>query len=218
MAHSAPHSLTTAAGFVSPVLSQRAVTFAGIVALHAVLVYFLATGLASTTIKRVLASTEVTFLKDPPRTRQTPPPPPSPTFVKPNVIDIPPPEVPVVLGSERATTITGTVVSDPPRVTPIVPAHIEPIHLVGKNQLPNTEDYYPPVLRRLGIEGTANVSVCVDEKGRRQGDPTVTQSSGDARLDAAALAVARAGRYARSARGDVFVPNCHGFRIIFRMN
>ena len=45
MAHSAPHSLA-AAGFVSPALSQRAITFATIVGFHVVLVYFLASGLA----------------------------------------------------------------------------------------------------------------------------------------------------------------------------
>jgi hypothetical protein len=43
----------------------------------------------------------------------------------------------------------------------------------------------------------------------------VTQSSGDARLDKGAIGVARDGRYARAMRGDAYVPNCYGFRIIF---
>ena len=108
-----------------------------------------------------------------------------------------------------------TALNTPPVAPPI--AKPDPIRLVGKNVLPNTEDYYPPTARREGAEGAANVQVCVDERGKRQGEPTVTQSSGDARLDKGAVALARDGKYARSMRGDAYVPNCFGFRIIFTM-
>ena len=41
--------------------------------------------------------------------------------------------------------------------------------------------------------GAAEVRVCTDEGGRLRDDPRITRSSGDTGLDAAALAVARAG-------------------------
>jgi TonB family protein len=92
-----------------------------------------------------------------------------------------------------------------------------PIRLIGRNQLPNTSDFYPPALIRQGVEGAAVVRVCVDEKGSRRGEPAVEQSSGNARLDAGAIGVARAGQYARAMQGDTPVPVCHRIRIGFNL-
>jgi TonB family protein len=92
-----------------------------------------------------------------------------------------------------------------------------PVRMLGTNQLPDAEEFYPPELRRLGVEGASYVRVCVDRAGVRQGDPRIEQSSGNARLDEGAVNVARHGRYARSVQGDAPVPNCYHFRIVFRM-
>ena len=214
MAHSAPHSLAEA-GFVSPALSQRAVMFLGIVAFHVVLIYLFASGLAATAIQLVIPQTEVSFIKDPPRIDE-PPPRIDATLTPPPELDIGPvPDVPNNGDDGGDTAITRTAVAFDPPAVPKGVERVEPIHLVGKNQLPNTEDYYPPSVRRDGIQGATEVTVCVDERGKRTGEPTVIRSSGDARLDKGALAVARDGKYARSARGETFVPNCYGFRIIF---
>ena len=215
MAHSAPNSLAEA-GFVSPALSQRAVMFIGIVAFHIALIYLFASGLGVTAIKLVIPETKVSFIKDPPQV-DPPPPPVAVPFDHPRVIDIGPvPDVPGdFTGGETAITPPPAVV-DPGPPQQVV-QRVEPIHLVGKHQLPNTEDYYPAAERRLGVEGATEVNVCVDERGKRTGEPTVTRSSGNARLDKGALGVARDGRYARAARGATFVPNCYGFRIIFTM-
>jgi TonB family protein len=88
--------------------------------------------------------------------------------------------------------------------------------MLGRNVLPDSEDYYPPERRRLGIEGAALVRVCVDARGTRSGEPLIEESSQDAQLDAAALNVARHGRYVRSEQGGVAVPNCYRFHIVFR--
>lgn len=214
MAHSAPHSLAEA-GFVSPALSQRAVMFIGIVAFHVLLVYLFASGLAVRTIKLVLPEAEISFIKDPPPI-DTPPPLIDPQLAPPRPIDMGPvPEVPTDYVGDTAITLPPVIIERPP--PPQVVEPVERIHLVGRHQLPNTEDYYPAPARRDGVEGATEVSVCVDERGKRTGEPTVMRSSGDARLDKGALAVARDGKYARSARGETFVPNCYGFRIIFQM-
>jgi TonB family protein len=215
MAHPAPRSLAPAAGFVSPALSQRAVLMAGIIGFHVVLVYLLATGLGANVLKYVEQPIEVQpYDERVPDT--TPPPPADPDFV-PAVVDVPYPDVPITeaAGDTAPVFISPARVDPPPAAPPV--ARPDPIRLVGKNMLPSSEDYYPPTARRDGTEGAANVQVCVDERGKRQGEPTVTQSSGDARLDKGAVALARDGRYARSMRGDAYVPNCFGFRVIFTM-
>jgi protein TonB len=214
MAQSASHPLPEA-GFVSPALSQRAVMFAAIVGFHVVLVYLFASGLAVKTVKLVFEPAQVEFIPAQKQIDEAPPPPPVDFVpVRPDVG--PPPEIELNLPSDSGTAITTAPPVAEPRVIEQAP-RVEPIHLVGKHQLPNTEDYYPAAERRLGVEGTTNISVCVDDHGKRTGEPTVTASSGNARIDAAAIQIGRAGKYARSARGETFVPNCYGFKIIFTM-
>jgi periplasmic protein TonB len=216
MAHSAPVSLAPAGGFVSPALSQRAIVLAAIIAFHVLLLIALSNGLARTTLQRVLEPIDATVIDKPTRTEEPPPAPPPPEFTPPRQIDLGPPPDVYIAEAEVGPTITAPVTPDPVPIAPPQP-RVEPIRLVGRNVLPNTEDYYPPTERRNGVEGATNVEVCVNERGKRVGDPRVTQSSGNARFDKAALDVARAGRYARAARGEAFVPNCYGFRIIFTM-
>jgi hypothetical protein len=191
--------------------------FAAIVALHVVLVYLFASGLAVKTMKVVFEPTIVDFFEQP-QVPADPPPPPPIDLVRTQVDVGPPPEIVLNLPSDTGTAITPPqTISDPPPHVIESPPRVEPIHLVGKHQLPNTEDYYPPSLIREGVQGATSINVCVDERGKRTGEPTVIDSSGDARLDKAALAVGRDGRYARSARGETFVPNCYAFKIIFKM-
>jgi periplasmic protein TonB len=213
MAHSVSHPLSEA-GFVSPALSQRSALFAGIVAFHVVLVYLLASGLAVKTVK-VVFEPLIADVVDKPQVDQPPPPPPPVELTQPRDFDpgpVPDVNVPVDSGPGVITT--------PPVVTPTIteaPPRVEPIHLVGKHQLPNTEDYYPPSIIRDGVQGATIINVCVDERGKRTGDPTVVESSGSAGLDKAAIAIGRDGRYARSARGETFVPNCYPFKIVFKI-
>lgn len=203
--------------YAPPVLSQRAIVFAGIVGFHVVLVYFLATGLATQTIQVILQPLEGTILPEKIVEPTRPPPPPT-TITDRAIVDFgPDPDFDINI-PDGGTAITRPPVADPPTVIIEPPPRIDPIHLVGKHRLPNTEDFYPPHLIRLGVEGATNIRICVDESGRRQGDPTVIESSGDARLDEAALTVGRAGRYARSARGETYVPNCYAFRIVFKVS
>jgi len=58
---------------------------------------------------------------------------------------------------------------------------------------PRTADYYPDAALRLGEQGSVSVQVCVAGNGRLTSDPAIAQSSGSARLDGGALALAKAG-------------------------
>ena len=201
-------------------LRSRGVALAAIAGGHVLLVYFLMNGLAQQVLARVsLPPLVADFVPEEHAQRPLPPPlAASAGIARLRPIDQPTSPPPII-----------TEPSDPTGPPPTVGATIEegtggtavaplPLVLIGKNQLPDTEDYYPPRARRDGQEGISEVRVCVDERGRLQSDPTIQRSSGNALLDSGAIAVARAGRYARATRGGVAVPTCYGFRIAFRMS
>src|SRR6266513_462899 len=89
---------------------------------------------------------------------------------------------------------------------------------LGKG-FPNTEDYYPAASKRLGEEGTPTLHVCIGANGKLSAPPTVTQSSGSARLDEGAvnLAKAGAGHYVAATEDGKPVDGCFDFRIKFQM-
>jgi protein TonB len=204
------------------VLPPRALLFLGVVALHVVLGYLLTTGLMRGITKLLIPEPIIgDIIPDQPR-----PPPqkvlienPKLTLPQPDVLPLP--DVPVVDPPEDSSLSNLVFEPDagpvaPPRDTPVLVAE-PPLRLIGRNVLPNTENYYPASERRAGVEGSTVVRACVDERGRLDGAPVVEASSGSARLDEAAVRVARDGRYARSVRGDTPVSNCHRFRVIFSM-
>lgn len=84
---------------------------------------------------------------------------------------------------------------------------------------PNAEIFYPPAAIREGQSGAVGVRVCVDERGRLVGDPAIADSSGYARLDQGALALARAGsgHYRSTTEGGRPVNGCFAYRVRFRL-
>jgi TonB family protein len=202
------------------VLPPRAMLFLGIVALHAVLAYFFASALLRTTIS-ILSTSPIQVLdlprENPPPVEHVPveqPPLPTPTF-----FEVQKPEVAIVDSVDPETVMT-TATFDPIPVRPAEPATVieQPVRLIGRNVMPNTEDYYPPHERRLEMEGATEVRACVDTNGKLSGAPTVESSSGRESFDRAAVRVARDGRYARAVRGETPVANCYRFRVIFSMH
>jgi TonB family protein len=195
-------------------LSHRAMAAGGILALHVLVAYLLLTSLVLPPdtpvppMKLVVTPTTIPLepVKPLPDFRPVEPHGRIPQPNDPRGA-VPDPLIPADPGLPRLDTAGDSVPAAGPA----------PIRLIGSNQLPDTEEYYPADLRRLGIEGATSVRVCVDEAGVRQGEPLVEASSGNPRLDAGAVNVARHGRYARSVQGNVPVGNCYRFRINFRM-
>jgi outer membrane biosynthesis protein TonB len=199
-------------GFVSP----RAIVAGSILALHVAMAYLLATSLAHQML--VLRPTPMLgVVLGPPRN----PPPPPPTMEAPRFqpprIDYVAPVIEIPDPPDSGAAITGPTAPVLPPLAPSTAPTPDPIRLMGKHQLPNTEDFYPADLRRQGIQGATNVRVCVDERGIRQGEPAIEKSSGNDRLDLGAVNVARHGRYARAIQGGGPVANCYRFKIIFEM-
>jgi TonB family protein len=201
---------TAESGFLAP----RAIVAGGILALHIAVAYLLATSLAPRILVLPKYSMAGVVIEQP---RTAPPPPPTiePPKFQPPRVDYVRPDIVIPDAPESGTVLTGLPLP-PPTAAPLAPQP-DPVLVLGKHRLPDTEEYYPPDLRRAGIQGAANIRVCVDERGIRQGEPTVEKSSGNDRLDLGALNVARHGRYARAVQGGSPVANCYRFKINFKI-
>jgi TonB family protein len=84
---------------------------------------------------------------------------------------------------------------------------------------PTADDFYPSPAIRLGEQGVATVTACVDRTGRLTSDPIIGQTSGSSRLDQAALKLAKAGsgHYKPTTEDGQPVNSCYPFRIRFNL-
>lgn len=197
--------------------SRRAIVFVAIVGIHLLLAYALAYGLARKVID-VIAPPIQTDIIEEVQERDTPPPPPPPEFERPPV-EVPPPEVAIDIPVDTSQSTAITDVTDKP--VPMAPPPPPPPKVVKRPSLgrnfPNTEDYYPASSKRLGEEGSATVKVCVGPNGKLSEDPTIAQSSGNARLDEGALKLAKAGRYVAGSVDGQPSTDCLSFRVKFEL-
>jgi periplasmic protein TonB len=197
--------------------SRRAIVFVVIVAFHIVLGYLLASGLGAQ-IVQVIAPPIQTDIIEEVQQRDEPPPPPPPEFERPPV-EVPPPEVAIDIPVDTAQSTAITDVTDKPvpRAPPPPPPPKNVVHAkMGKN-FPNSEDYYPAASKRLSEEGSITVKVCVGPNGKLSEEPTVSQSSGSARLDEGALKLAKAGRYVAGSIDGQATTDCFPFKIKFEL-
>jgi TonB family protein len=98
----------------------------------------------------------------------------------------------------------------PPPPRNVIKAHM------GKN-FPSSEDFYPPASIRLEEEGNVGVKVCVAPNGKLAEPPTVVASSRSARLDEAAIKLAKAGRYVAGSIDGAPTTDCFSFRVKFEL-
>jgi outer membrane biosynthesis protein TonB len=72
----------------------------------------------------------------------------------------------------------------------------------------------------MGESGVTAVQVCTDDQGRLTTNPRIAQTSGSTRLDAGALALAKAGsgHYRSTAEDGRPVPSCFPFAVRFTLN
>jgi protein TonB len=198
------------------ILPRRTIAAAAIIALHVLVAYLLATGLMHTilpAVEKPLVGVVMMEARPPP-----PPQAPAPLDLRHTRLTVVAPQVPEhLIPQPVAPQSPAGTEGEAGSAVQTDAAPLPPVRVLGKNQLPEAEEFYPPELRRLGVEGATYVRVCVDGAGVRQGAPRIEQSSGNTRLDEGAVNVARHGRYARSVQGDAPVPNCYHFRIVFRI-
>jgi TonB family protein len=96
----------------------------------------------------------------------------------------------------------------PPRQGPYSPAKI--------TSMVNVDAYYPPEARRRGEQGAPVVRACVGPSGTLSKEPVITSPSGFPDLDAAAIQVAKAMRYASGIEnGAPAQESCISFKVKF---
>ncbi|MBV9345893.1 MAG: energy transducer TonB [Gammaproteobacteria bacterium] len=193
--------------------TRRGVVVCAILALHVIIAWALATGLAHRALE-VIAPPIQTVIETETHKEAPPPPPPPPTFERPPV-EIPPTDTIVELPVATTTTAITNVTTKPTPAAPRPPSSRTPAR-TGKN-FPNSEDYYPAASKRLNEEGSSIVHVCVAPTGKLAEAPAIQTSSGSARLDEGALNLAKAGRYIAGTEDGKPVQDCFNFRVTFKM-
>lgn len=200
--------------------SKRSLVFLGVIGLHVVLVWGLASGFAMKIVESV-APPIVTDLIEEKQEEEAPPPPPPPKMEVPPV-EVPPPVVDIQLPVEPSTTALSNVTDKPlPPPPPPVVVQRPPVQKVSpglnkRAQQPDTEEYYPPSSKRLEEQGSAVVQACVGTNGRLQ-EAKVQESSGFPRLDEAAVKYAKALRYTPGTEDGKPVDACFAFRVTFKL-
>ena len=157
------------------IFTRRTVVLFAIIALHLLILWVLATGLATRAIEMVAPPIQTQIVQ---QTKQTvkPPPPPPPELQR-QQVEVPPPVVNIQVPAAEQThaiTVVKQVVRSAPAPAPV---HVTPLSIRGA--LPPTDDYYPDASRRLGEQGTALVKLCIGPGGRVTGTPAIQKSSGD---------------------------------------
>lgn len=200
----------------STFFSRRSATVLLILALHAVLIYLLTVGIVHRIADQAPQPIIFDVTTDVP-THQPPPPLPRPEL-RPTAIDdfpVPDHDLGVQAGEDTIT------VPEPHNPAPVPGPAISVQRVPGGpgQGFPRTADYYPDAALRLGEQGSVSVRVCVAGNGRLTADPTIAQSSGSARLDGGALALAKAGsgHYRPATEDGRPVSSCFPFRIRFEM-
>lgn len=123
------------------------------------------------------------------------------------------PNVPPLTGERQE------LVLEPSQLAPSQPHSVVRVQGGPGEGFPSTEIFYPAASRRLEETGASAVRVCVDGRGRLTGDPTITDSSGSMRLDAGALALAKAGsgHYRSTTEDGKAVTSCFAYRVRFSL-
>ena len=202
----------------SQFFTRRGVVFLAIVALHQLIIWAFATGLARKALDLVAPPIQADVVQEVEK-KDEPPPPPPPQMERPPV-EVPPPDVSIDLPAEAPPTAI-TDVTDKHVVAPPP----QPAHQVVRTQpgttkgFPASEDYYPSASQRLGESGAALVHACVGANGRLTAAPTLEKTSGSPRLDDGALKLAKAGdgKYKPATEDGKPVDACFTFRVTFQL-
>jgi protein TonB len=201
--------------------SRRLIVLFIIVAFHVLLIWALANGLAHHIVELIAPPIQTNIIEEVKKQDQPPPPPP-PQLERPPV-EIPKTDIAIDLPVETTSTaLSNTTTEHVVRAPPPPPA---PPHVAGSpakvniKGFPNSEDFYPPSSRRLEETGSPVVKVCVDQKGKILGEPTIQTSSNFPKLDEAAIKLAKAGQghyIAGTENGQPLPESCIAFRVVFK--
>jgi protein TonB len=130
-------------------------------------------------------------------------------------VEVPPPEVAIDLPMETTSTPIQDVTDKTPPPAPPPPPRVagSPARMTRGVDV---DQYYPPGAKRREEQGAPVVQACVGPNGRLVRDPVVTETSGFPELDAAAVKVAKAGRFTPGTENGTALPeSCIKFKVKF---
>jgi TonB family protein len=200
--------------------SARSGTIFLVAGLHAALFYGLITTLSHTRVPVTPADLQNQVVK--PVSPEKLPPPLLPAI---KMLSVPkllvePPQKLVIEKDEVTTRVIDKSPDPVPTSPPEPPAHVVRQVAGGPGAgFPATADFYPSQSIRMDEEGMSVVRVCVDPKGKLTSNPTTAGTNGIARLDEAALQLARAGsgHYRATTEDGRPVSSCYPVGIRFQL-
>jgi protein TonB len=198
----------------SDYLSRRGVAFLGIIVLHILLIWALASGLATNGVRYVQTILQTNIIQTEKPKDLPPPPPPVDLKERPPVQVVAPDiniSVPVEVAPpiQAVTTQRVEAAPPPPRIVPGTPPKV--------TYQPDLQDLYPEEARRNGQEGRVAVKLCVDASGKVQ-SADVAQSSGIPLLDAAAIKFANKMRFKPGTSEGKPIASCVSLPVKFELH
>lgn len=205
--------------FDDPAKNQkRTLAFVLVVAIHAMFIWVLNSGLGKAIVEFVAPPVETEIL-DEEIEDEEPPPPPPPDYVAPPPF-VPPPDFQIAAPVSTAPTTAITTTTERPVAPPPKPAPAASVKTPPSTQGKGariTQPEYPPASRRAGEEGTVHLQVYVLESGRA-GEIKVAKTSGFPKLDEAAVKeVQRNWRFVPGKEDGKAVAMWHVFAVTFRL-
>jgi protein TonB len=162
---------------------RRFVSIGAVILLHIILIYALASGLASNMAQKVIQDVQVAVVQQKPPQQKLPPPPP-PELVKPPPPFVPPPQINIQNEAPQTNAITQVTNQVQPPAPPKPAATLPTLARgVGNNC---ASRYYPAMAVRLDHQGETLVKVDVGADGSVK-NVTLVKSSGYDELDQAAI-------------------------------
>jgi protein TonB len=180
--------------FATPVAAPRRFVSIGLVAaLHVLVIYALASGLAAQMIQKLPDELKAEVVQEKPPEQEKLPPPPPPDLTKPPPPFVPPPDI-AIADTGPSNAISNVQSRQAPVVAPQVTA---PVPVGRKHECMSG---YPPVSRRLSEQGNVMVKYVISETGEVM-SATVDKSSGYSRLDEAAAQCVKDWRFKPATQG-----------------
>ena len=194
-------------------LWSRSGPLVAVIGVHALALYALTVGMGIVKIPLIQKPVEAVFI---PEEQEVQPEPEIP-IVKPEIADVVQPvdePVPQIEVQEEVVVPPADVPMEAsPNAIAAAPAAAAPKELKTSSRV---EPLYPPTSRRMSEEGTVQVRVLVDERGRPK-EVNVGKSSGFPRLDEAAVEAVRKWRFVAATNGAGPISSWTQVAVTFRL-
>ncbi len=192
---------------------RRFVTVGIVAALHLVVLWALATGLAARIADAIPQDIKADIVKEAPPPQQKAPPPPPPDMVKPPPPFIPPPDIVIAndAPTNAITQVSNQVAPPPPKAAAVAAT------LAAGRGNNCAAKYYPALAIRLNHEGSTIVTVHISADGSVSGADIAT-SSGFSDLDNAAVqCVTSAWHFSPATENGAPVASSKQYKIVWKL-